>query len=693
MLTKKIFFTAVAISLTALCVSCAGTFDFGGGNKPMKSEVDKKISAAKKTLATEKYGVRPLEGKLICIDPGHGNDEFGAVGPKGLKEKDINLSVSMFLKEMLEKDGAKVIMTRTGDEQVGIIARAKFNKANKTDLFVSIHHNANAQNDSSMNRSEMFFHWKDRGGPSEDVSILAMREMQAAKKFPDSKVYMCWAYGVLRENSYPAFLGEFSYLANPDEEKRLRDPEYLRMEASTYYKAIKKFFTGGRPKLEFADDKSLEHGMLNINVNEPENTALIDPQGISVWVNEESVHDFYYDKSEQKIVGRINLDNRDTTQTVIVTASNLEGHNSDLLMKIIPPEKKNKKTAQKNMGALKDLKIISKDFAGKKVILDEKDFYIPQTKSKEIKIFADGFRYEEISKDKIKRGSVALKPMFGAALRGKTIVVDPEGGGDFPCAIGENGLRASDANLKVALYLYNYLKTCGANVSITRDRDMSMDNVSRVRFGLLRNPDVFLSIGHRLPEAGMDEKAGMNVSRIGDRWDEGNIGKNMIFHLRQLLGTGEGLGDVKSKTPLKGEIHNWSSWEVMHAAEIYTAIYVSPQMFDLRAVQERLTTTAGCRKEAIAMLYGLLQYFGLKEEEMGCVEGIALDEKTQKPIGDALIWLDDSLPFQTESDGKFILKYLEKGRHKLSIQAFGYLPQEREIKIDANNKINLEIKL
>jgi hypothetical protein len=215
-----------------------------------------------------------------------------------------------------------------------------------------------------------------------------------------------------------------------------------------------------------------------------------------------------------------------------------------------------------------------------------------------------------------------------------------------------------------------------------------------VRFALERDPDVFLTIGHRLPEPGMNEKPGMNVSRIGSRWDSGQeIGQRMISQIRQTLGTGAELGDVASGKPLPSEVHNWSSWEVMHAGEQYTAIYVCPQMFDAPGVEERISTTAGCRKEALAVLYGLLQNFGLDDRTLTSVDGVVVDQKNGNPLRDALLWLDDTLIAQTESDGKFMFKFQGPGKHTLRIMCSGYASVIKEIELEKEKPLSIRIEL
>jgi len=583
---------------------------------------DIKTCEASEDYANDSMTSSSLQGKRICLDPGHGGNESGAVGPMGLKEKDVNLREAFFLKEMLEKAGATVFMTRTSDIDVGIIERAKFNKQKKTDLFLSMHHNANAQNDPTMNRTESFYHWHDNGGPSEDAARLIHREMQALLKLPDSKAYVCWAYGVLRENSYPAVLVEPSYLANPDEEKRLRDEKYLRAIAGAYFRGIEAFFSGGRPEVVIPEavDVSPE-GVIRARIIRPAKTALVDPRGIRVELDGEPLFNFVYDDGTGELTIHLPVETAQTWHEILIAARNLAGHTSFVARRTFETK-----------GAIKGM-------------------------------------------------ATPKKILFKGVLKDKLIIVDPQGGGGELVCIGPKGLRASDANLRTALYLENYLRQCGAKVSLTRRTDREMDNVSRVVFGLERNPDIFLTIGHRLPEHGMDEKPGILATRIGARWDGGlEIGNKMIYQMRQTLGTGAALGDVNSREPLPSEVHGWSSWEVMHADEKYTAFYVCPMMFDAAGVEDRLSTSAGCRKEALAILYGLLANFGLDDRNMASISGTVVT-KDGRPVRDAIVRLDDGLLIQTEQDGRFPFKFLPAGSHEIYVIHSHFKPERMTVEL------------
>jgi N-acetylmuramoyl-L-alanine amidase len=81
--------------------------------------------------------------QTVVIDPGHGGDEPGARGSGGLEEKTITLAVARRLKAALEgRLGLRVLLTRSGDETVGIDERAAVANHNKADLFLSLHANS-----------------------------------------------------------------------------------------------------------------------------------------------------------------------------------------------------------------------------------------------------------------------------------------------------------------------------------------------------------------------------------------------------------------------------------------------------------------------------------------------------------------------------------------------------------------------
>lgn len=80
---------------------------------------------------------------VIVIDPGHGGSQEGALGPGGLLEKHLALTIAKKLKAQLEKEaGAKVVLTRDRDALVHLSERVTLANSKRPELFVSIHANS-----------------------------------------------------------------------------------------------------------------------------------------------------------------------------------------------------------------------------------------------------------------------------------------------------------------------------------------------------------------------------------------------------------------------------------------------------------------------------------------------------------------------------------------------------------------------
>ncbi|GAH05092.1 unnamed protein product, partial [marine sediment metagenome] len=96
--------------------------------------------------------------QLIVIDPGHGGIDPGAVGKKGLYEKDANLGIAKELKKLI-KDSLKVqvLLTREKDTYLSLKERTNIANRNSADLFVSIHCNASVKKTSKSRGFETFF--------------------------------------------------------------------------------------------------------------------------------------------------------------------------------------------------------------------------------------------------------------------------------------------------------------------------------------------------------------------------------------------------------------------------------------------------------------------------------------------------------------------------------------------------------
>src|SRR3990167_11272953 len=104
-----------------------------------ESEVRRKPTPDKPSLA-QQLG---LKIKRIVIDAGHGGKDSGAVGKKGLKEKDVVLKIAKGLKETLSKEtGAEIFMTRDDDTFIPLEERTAIANTKEADIFISVHANA-----------------------------------------------------------------------------------------------------------------------------------------------------------------------------------------------------------------------------------------------------------------------------------------------------------------------------------------------------------------------------------------------------------------------------------------------------------------------------------------------------------------------------------------------------------------------
>lgn len=176
----------------------------------------------------------------ICIDPGHGGSDPGAVGkaPFVLKEKDFNLALSLLLKEELEEEH-EVIMTRYVDRALSLSGRARFANRYGADIFISVH--ANAAATPSAEGMEVFHFPGSRMG--NQLAGMVLREM--LEEFPDhrDRGVKSADFAVLRLTRMPAVLVEAEFLSNPKQLEFLADSENQKRMANAIARGVSDFST------------------------------------------------------------------------------------------------------------------------------------------------------------------------------------------------------------------------------------------------------------------------------------------------------------------------------------------------------------------------------------------------------------------------------------------------------------------
>jgi N-acetylmuramoyl-L-alanine amidase len=222
--------------------------------------------------------------KLIIIDPGHGGKDSGAIGINSRQEKDIVFTVSLILKELLERKGYKAMLTRDGDYFIELQERTRFANHKGADLFVSVHANAVDLRHSDPSKSkgvETFFlsparserakrsAEKENGygvgtmdGLSKEafLNLLNRDKIVASNKFAiDIQKYMLanlrskyrnTVDGGVREAPFwvlvgaqmPAVLVELGYITNPEEAEYFEDAMYRALLAKGIAEGVDSYF-------------------------------------------------------------------------------------------------------------------------------------------------------------------------------------------------------------------------------------------------------------------------------------------------------------------------------------------------------------------------------------------------------------------------------------------------------------------
>lgn len=141
--------------------------------KPDRVVIDIELPEGEKKKAVEQETVT-RKNRIVVIDPGHGGDDPGAIGPGGTQEKDIVLLISRRLRDRLNKrDGYRAFLTRDGDYYVSFSKRLKIAREYGADLFLSIH--ADAAPNRRVQGASVYC-LSIRSASTEAARLLAMKE-------------------------------------------------------------------------------------------------------------------------------------------------------------------------------------------------------------------------------------------------------------------------------------------------------------------------------------------------------------------------------------------------------------------------------------------------------------------------------------------------------------------------------------
>ena len=187
-----------------------------------------------------------LAGKRIVLDPGHGGPDCGAIGPNGLKEKEVNLEIALRAARMLEQGGARVVLTRNGDAAVGpqgcspadeLEARLLVGLKARADIFVSIHNNSTGQKANGDVGGTEAYYWTEFSQPlARHLAAAVSAALGVENRF------VAWRpFHVLRGTDCPRALVECAYISNPAEAEYMARPEFRARAAEGIVSAIRAY--------------------------------------------------------------------------------------------------------------------------------------------------------------------------------------------------------------------------------------------------------------------------------------------------------------------------------------------------------------------------------------------------------------------------------------------------------------------
>ncbi|MEM6753650.1 MAG: N-acetylmuramoyl-L-alanine amidase [Cyanobacteria bacterium P01_C01_bin.38] len=186
---------------------------------------------------------KPLSGVKILIDPGHGGKELGAVGPTGLPEKDVNLTVSKLLREELVKKGATVVMTREEDKFVSLGDRQKIIAREEPTLALSVHYNALPDYGDAENTKGIGMFWYHPQAHS--LAIYLHNYLVEKLDRPSYGVF--WNnLALTRPEAAPSLLLELGFMSNPEEFEWVINPKQQKKLTRTLADGIVKWFRSNR---------------------------------------------------------------------------------------------------------------------------------------------------------------------------------------------------------------------------------------------------------------------------------------------------------------------------------------------------------------------------------------------------------------------------------------------------------------
>ncbi len=185
-------------------------------------------------------GARPLAGRVIALDPGHGSIDSGAIHPESpLAEKEIVLDVAQRLARLIRRAGGRAVLTRADDWESDLPDRAELRRraglaeAGRAELLLSLHVDSHA--DPSCRYGQVFYHPSSAEG--QRLAVVVQTELVRLqpgnyRRATASNLYLLGCTRI------PSVLVELGFLSHPEERRLLNTAAYREELAQALLRGI-----------------------------------------------------------------------------------------------------------------------------------------------------------------------------------------------------------------------------------------------------------------------------------------------------------------------------------------------------------------------------------------------------------------------------------------------------------------------
>ena len=203
--------------------------------------------------ASAETGEKKQDNRTVVVDPGHGGKDPGMTGAGGLEEKGINLEISLKLRDILEKQGFNVVLTRdtdrglydedaSGKKLQDLQRRTELIRKAEPLLTVSIHQNS--YSDPDVKGPQVFYFQGSNEGKS--LAEALQKSLNEKLEIADPRsVKGNSSYYLLKKSPSVTVIAECGFLTNPSEAEKLQDEAYQYKVAEALAEGIEAYLARG----------------------------------------------------------------------------------------------------------------------------------------------------------------------------------------------------------------------------------------------------------------------------------------------------------------------------------------------------------------------------------------------------------------------------------------------------------------